>query len=247
MPPVQTLESNVKAHTGIHHVSSLTGCNKKHNVPSNSPNHEGAGRVSSSAHNYNGLSVNDTPSWDNHVHLTSTPHNIETQTPILVFEEQHVQTLPSKAFDKPRKSHKTQTVITHKEDACIQTIKQKQKHEVVQTSLLTRNVQSNTESVGQVDRSAETVSCNTENRHVQTFLKSKSTGTQYKKQNYQDNPPKKTCSDIVACESESSSASMVSPQQAAIEADYSEKLLLIMDKMKMIDKIDETATLCANL
>ena len=63
------------------------------------------------------------------VYLTSRPHNIDKQTPILVFEEHISKQYP---VDNSMKNHKTLTISICKVDAYIHTIiKQKQKHVLI--------------------------------------------------------------------------------------------------------------------
>ena len=105
--------------------------------------------------------------------------------------------MSNSAIGRTFKNRRIQTIVTT-DDACIQKSKIKEKHVVAQTHTVTRNVQSNTEAVGQLDDAVGTALCETKNRHIQTFLKTKSKSTQSAELSRE--PPKRSNSPYGQCE-----------------------------------------------
>ena len=217
---------------------------EKHNVPAASVDTNGAADIAISGNlNHNDLEMGGQPHTTSRMLLSPTPETTATQTDSVNHEEQYVQTMESDIMVKSKKNRKVQTVPAEQDHMSTQTIKVKHKHEPSQTAFLTRNVLCNTEPVEQIDSAICTESCKTQNRHIQTFLQSKCKGTQYKHQNYQENPPTPVPPpEPMNEENPAAAADMQEPHD-----ENSAKLDFILQKLKLIDKLEETAITCKEI
>ena len=221
-----------------------SGVDDKHNVPSFSINTDEVAHIAATQGDHNGPHVGAQPlKYHTIPSMTSTPQHttcIAIQTDTVTLNEHSAQT--SKSGIPSMKNRRIQTAHVDQEHAGIQTLKVRQRHELSQTDVSTRNVQSNTEVVGQIDSSIATDTCETTERHMQTFLSTKCKSTQYKHQNYQDNtqippPPPQAAQ-------QENKTNTVQPES---DDGSSAKIDFILEKLKLIDKLEETAIQCSDL